>query len=79
MFEHPSFIHDALIVEQERIDRANELRRVIAENPSRIARREHPLRARIRGWFRTVDEDAAASPTSGAAAAVDRACPAHAQ
>ncbi|WP_259064422.1 hypothetical protein [Microbacterium sp. AK031] len=60
MYEHPSFTYNTILVEQERVDRANELRRVIAENPSRIVPRAHPVRDRIRGWFSVRRADAAA-------------------
>lgn len=61
MYEHPSYTYNAFVVEQERIDRANELRRIIAENPERVVRRERPLARRVRGWFGIGRSDAAAS------------------
>lgn len=65
MYEHPSFTYNSIVVEQERVDRANELRRVIAENPSRIVPRAHPVLDRIRGWFgvRRADAATAAAPS----------------
>lgn len=60
MYEHPSFTYSTIVREQQRVDRANELRRVIAENPSRVVRREHPVLNRMRGWFRNKRADAAA-------------------
>ncbi len=64
MYEHPSFIYGSIIVEQERVDRANELKRIIAENPSRIVPRAHPVLDRIRGWFGSGRADAAAAAAS---------------
>lgn len=61
MYEHPSFTYSRFAVEQERMDRANELRRTIAENPSRIVPRAHPVLDRMRGWFGRRQADAAAS------------------
>lgn len=61
MFEHPSDIYNTIVVEQERIDRANELRRIIAENPERVITRRRPVLALVRGWFRGRQADAAAS------------------
>ena len=43
MFEHTSFTYDMIVAERERVDRANELRRIVSESPSRIVRREHPV------------------------------------
>lgn len=48
MFEHTSFTYDMIVAEQERVDRANEMRRIVSENPSRIVRRERPFVA----WMR---------------------------
>lgn len=61
MYEHPSYIYNAFVVEQERIDRANELRRIIAENPERVVRHEGSFARRVRGWFGIGRSDAAAS------------------
>lgn len=61
MYEHPSYIYNTVLVEQERIDRQNELRRIIAENPERVVRRRGPVLSRVSGWFRTRQADAAAS------------------
>ncbi|MGO2931846.1 hypothetical protein [Microbacterium sp.] len=61
MYAHPSYIYNAFVVEQERIDRANELRRIIAENPERVVRHEGSFARRVRGWFRGGGSDAAAS------------------
>ncbi|WP_194421316.1 hypothetical protein [Microbacterium abyssi] len=61
MYEHPSYIHNTILVEQERIDRENELRRIITENPDRVIRRRGSVLSRVSGWFRTRQADAAAS------------------
>ncbi|GAB3632023.1 hypothetical protein GCM10027421_13760 [Microbacterium shaanxiense] len=82
MYEHPSFTYGSIIVEQERVDRANEMRRIIAENPSRIIPRAHPVLDRMRGWFRAGRADAVSAATSvdGARAVCDHtARPAHAR
>ncbi len=60
MFEHPFFTYNRVVVEQERVDRANEVRRIVAESPSRIVPRARPVRDRIRGWFGAGRADAAA-------------------
>jgi hypothetical protein len=64
MYEHPSYTYSSIVVEQERLDRANELRRIIAENPSRIVPRTHPFLDRMRGWFGGRRADAAAEAVS---------------
>ena len=48
MFEHPQVTYDAIVAEQQRIDRANELRRIIADNPERVVLRQHPILDRLR-------------------------------
>lgn len=78
MFEHSSYIHNSFAVEQERIDRANELRRVIAESPERIVPRERSITRRVRGWLRRRRADAVT--TDDARVARDQAArPAHAR
>ncbi len=67
MYEHPSYIYNTVMVEQERIDRANELRRIIAENPERIVTRRRPVLARVREWFGAERTDAAAAAVASAA------------
>ncbi|WP_300267498.1 hypothetical protein [Microbacterium sp.] len=52
MFEHPSFTYTAYVTERQRIDRENELRRVIAEHPERIVSPRHPFVSRIRELIR---------------------------
>lgn len=82
MFEHPSQVIETIAVEQERIDRANELRRFIAEHPERIVRRERPFVARVRSWFGTRRADAAtpAAASDGSLVICDQnARPAHAR
>lgn len=82
MYEHPSYIYSSIVVEQERVDRANELRRIIAENPSRIVPRTHPVLDRMRGWFGVRRADAGAPATSADSARViceQTARPAHAR
>lgn len=82
MIEHPFYTYNAFAVEQERIDRANERRRFIAENPERIVQRERSLARRVRGWFGGRRSDAATlvAASDGAHAASDRtARPAHAR
>ena len=59
MYEH--FTYSTIVVERERIDRENELKRIVAENPDRVVRRENALVARVRGWLRTHRTDAAAA------------------
>ena len=61
MFEHPSHTYSRILMEQERIDRANELRRIVADNPARIVRRRRALVAGISGWFRSRRREAVAS------------------
>ncbi len=66
MFEHPSHTYSRILIEQERIDRANELRRIVADNPARIVRRRRRRRRRalvagISGWFRSRRREAVAS------------------
>jgi len=61
MYEHPSYIYNAYAVEQQRIDRDNERRRMITEHPERIVRTERGLMARVRGWFGGRRADAATS------------------
>lgn len=63
MFEHPAITYDAIVAERQRVDRANELRRIIAENPSRVVTRERPLVSWMRKWFGARRADAAASST----------------
>lgn len=60
MYEHSSYVYNTFAIEQERIDRANERRRFIAEHPERIVRRERPFVARVRAWFAVRRADAAA-------------------
>lgn len=60
MFEHPSDIYNAIVVEQDRVDRANELRRIIAENPDRVIMRRRSVRAWARDRFGSRNADAAA-------------------
>lgn len=82
MYEHPAYIYDTITVEQERVDRANELRRFIAEHPERVVRRERPFVTRVRGWFgaRRADAAASAAASEGSAVVCDQnARPAHAQ
>lgn len=82
MYEHPSFIYSTIVVEQERVDRANELRRIIAENPSRIVPRAHPVLDRMRGWFggRQADATTQAAPVDGPHVIREQAArPAHAR
>jgi len=82
MYEHPSFTYNRVVVEQERVDRANELRRVVAENSSRIMPRAHPVRDRIRGWFGVSRADAATPVAASESARVicePTAQPVHAQ
>lgn len=64
MFEYPSFTYSSIVAEQERVDRANELRRIIAENPSRVVKRERSLLVRMRDWFGTRRADAATPAAS---------------
>jgi hypothetical protein len=59
MYEH--FIYSTIVVEQQRMDRENELKRIVGENPDRLVRRENALVARVRGWFRSHETDAAAA------------------
>lgn len=82
MFEHPSYIYSSIVVEQERVDRANELRRIIAENPARIVPRAHPVIDRLRDWFGGRQADAAASAAASDGSrriCEENARPAHAQ
>ncbi len=82
MFEHPSYTVSSFAVEQERIDRANEMRRVIAENPERIVPRERSFSRRVRGWFgaRRVDAATPVAASDDARVARDQAArPAHAR
>ena len=60
MFEHPQLTYDAIAVEQKRIDRANEMRRIVADSPERIVPRQHPILRRLRSMFRNERTDAAA-------------------
>jgi hypothetical protein len=64
MYEHPSYIYNNYAVEQERIDRENERRRMLIEHPERIVHTGRPVMARVRGWFagRRADAVAPAAP-----------------
>lgn len=64
MYEHPSFLYDTAVADQRRIDQANELRRVIAENPSRIVPRKRPLLAALRRLLGVRRVDATPSMTT---------------
>lgn len=82
MFEHPSFTYNTIAAEQERVDRANELRRVIAANPSRVVPRTHPVLDRMRGWLgvRRVDAAVPGAASGGQRVVGDNAArPAHAR
>jgi len=68
MYEHTSFTYDTIVAEQKRVDRANELRRVIAESPQRVEPRERRLPSRIRGLLGIGRADAAAQVTSSSSA-----------
>lgn len=70
MYEHPSYIYNTVMVEQERIDRANELRRIIAESPERIVTRRRPVLTRVREWFGVERTDAAAAAVASDSARV---------
>jgi hypothetical protein len=63
MYENPTYIYNTFAVEQERIDRANERRRIVAENPDRVVPRERSFSRRLRAWFGARHADAA-SPTA---------------
>lgn len=81
MYEHPSYTYSSIVVEQKRVDRANEMRRIIAENPARIVPRAHPVLDRMRGWFGGARADAAAadpSPDGARGICDEHARPAHA-
>lgn len=60
MYEHPAHTYSIIVAEQGRVDRANELRRIIAENPARVVPRSHPRLDRVRSWFRARRADAEA-------------------
>lgn len=82
MYEHPSYTYSSIVVEQERVDRANELRRIVAENPSRIVPRTHPVLDRMRTWLGARRADAAtaaAPPDSSRIICEQPAQPAHAR
>ncbi|HWK76663.1 hypothetical protein [Microbacterium sp.] len=59
MYEH--FIYDAIVIEQERLERELERQRIIREDPDRLVRRERRFVARVRAWFRRHEPDAAAA------------------
>lgn len=82
MFEHPSLTYNTIAVEQERVDRVNEMRRIISENPSRVVARRHRVLDRVRGWFgsRRADAQASAAPSGSPHVICDpTARPAHAR
>ncbi|MEW1963022.1 hypothetical protein AB0269_11245 [Microbacterium sp. NPDC077644] len=58
---YENFIYSTIVVEQERLDRENELKRIVSENPDRLVRRERRLVSRARGWLRRHQTDAAAA------------------
>lgn len=58
---YENFIYSTIVVEQERLDRENELKRIVSENPDRLVRRERRLVTRVRGWLRRHQTDAAAA------------------
>lgn len=81
MYEHPSYIYNNYAVEQKRIDRDNERRRMLAEHPERIVRTDHPLMTRVRSWFagRRADAAGPAAPAKQSACAEPHGRPAPAQ
>jgi hypothetical protein len=60
MYEHPSYIYNNYAVEQERVDRENERRRMLSEHPERIVHTDRSVMSRVRGWFAGRRADAAA-------------------
>lgn len=59
MYEHTSLMYDTIVADQQRIDRANELRRFVAENSSRVIPRERPIFSWVRRLFGIGRADAA--------------------